>query len=314
MNILDLVNEYLRMRNLRPDTERTYRQRARSLADRIGLHELDALTVDNALAYRDSCINDGCSMVTWNTNRRHLIALFTFAIKQGWATKCPFTPVAVGREFVRPKLVSTDDFRLAMEAIGERDGRFEPHGFWRLALLTLALTAMRRAQLVGLAWTDIDLSTRPRILLRGETSKTAREYEAPVCDQLRQLLTQFRLISRTLWTGSEASFATSQVFNIDLHQKQAQMQRSLKTDDVSGFFRRLGRDSGARISAHRLRHRAATVLIRDGLDIRNVQELLGHTSIHTTMRYLWPDLSRTTHAINRHVETELSGFAGLFKL
>ena len=66
--------------------------------------------------------------------------MFGDAVKRGWIKACLFKPVAAGRENVRPKLVSSSDMKLALQTIGIRDGRFEPHGFWRLLLVTLALT------------------------------------------------------------------------------------------------------------------------------------------------------------------------------
>ena len=64
------------------------------------------------------------------------------------------------------------------------------------------------------------------------------------------------------------------------------------------------------VSIHTLRHSYASHLVEAGVSLRRVQQLLGHSTLQTTMRYLHltePDPERTREIIDLLMEDAADG-------
>jgi len=151
---------------------------------------------------------------------------------------------------------------------------------WTKCLVILLLTTgMRRSEAVAITLEDIDLDNG-QLLVHGKGSK-----------------------ERTVPLTQEAIGAIRHYLK---HRKKTNCQRlfvsqtgeSIQGRIVNRILTRVVKKAGLEgrgITPHTLRHTFATHLIRNGTDIRTVQELLGHSDIQTTARYLHSD-TRTKQA------------------
>lgn len=68
-----------------------------------------------------------------------------------------------------------------------------------------------------------------------------------------------------------------------LSERKIRIGRSAIQNMTKSVLKSIGRQD---CSVHKLRHTSATLMLSGGANVRNVQEILGHNSLDTTMRYL----------------------------
>jgi site-specific recombinase XerD len=141
----------------------------------------------------------------------------------------------------------------------------------RLVLLTLVQTGLRRAELIALDWSDLELdSARPSLLVR--CGKGGNPRRQPLPARLAGELARLR-------TAREAP-AGAPVF-CGLEGKR------LQPTILAAIIRRAAERAGLekRVTAHTLRHTAATWLRQQTGDARLVAAYLGHADLSTVSRY-----------------------------
>ncbi|MBU0609073.1 MAG: tyrosine-type recombinase/integrase [Armatimonadetes bacterium] len=145
----------------------------------------------------------------------------------------------------------------------------------RAILGTLAHAGLRRGELVALTVDDVDLDERRLTIREGKGGKSR---VVPIVEELATVLNSYLMLRPA---GCPQALFLNRVGK---QLPQTSLQRA---------FQRWVRDAGLQArgySLHSLRHGAATRWLRAGLNIRDVQVLLGHESIETTARYLHSDL------------------------
>ncbi|MDX8389310.1 MAG: tyrosine-type recombinase/integrase [Mariprofundaceae bacterium] len=134
---------------------------------------------------------------------------------------------------------------------------------------------LRVSEVVNLDLTDIDLkSSELRVLGKGK-----KERIAPIPIAVKKILTQH--LDQSQHLDNEILFLNKNGGRISVRS----VQRMLKS-------RALQNGVDTSISPHQLRHSFATHLLAGGVDLRAIQELLGHASLATTERYTHLDINR----------------------
>lgn len=191
-----------------------------------------------------------------------------------------------------PKYLSLDDSKKLLNVAGHEDNRNSKRDY---AITTLFLNCgMRLSELVGININDIDFS-ECKMTVIGKGNKERTIYLNKSCMIVINDYLSTRPPANTIKHDSKNSekalFLSEQRQRISNRTVQAIINKELKL---------AGLDS-KNLSVHKLRHTAATLMYQYGnVDIRALQELLGHQSISTTEIYTHVSNEQVRDAIERN--------------
>lgn len=139
------------------------------------------------------------------------------------------------------------------------------------AILMLFLNCgIRRAELVGLNLTDI---YEDRIRVVGKGNKERIVYMGAACKAAIDAYLPER--NKMVLTDNRALFGSRDKNRISVTAVHRLVKKHLLAAGLDA----------SQFSAHKLRHTAATLMLSHGVDVKTVQEVLGHENLNTTQIY-----------------------------
>jgi integrase len=275
--------------SVRPRTYERYEELVRlHIVPALGRYELQKLSAQHLQAFYAQKSEEGLSATTINHFHNVLHKALDTAVKWNLVARnvCDLVSPPRRKRFeVHP---------LTLEQVHKLLSVVEGHEMEALFKLALA-TGLRRGELMGLKWQDIDfdagvLQVR-RILSRVPTKMPGKGYVeaepktqksrrsvviAPFAlealQQHRERQREAKLQVGTAWQEHDYVFCTS----IGTHLNPTRDM----LDQLKALLKKAGLPD---IRFHDLRHSAATLLLSVGVHPKEVQEILGHSQISITM-------------------------------
>jgi len=203
---------------------------------------------------------------------RHLTmlkALFNKGIQWGLVGQNPCRSISRLREpGPRTRFLNHEEIQKLVESASKE---FHP------VLITALHTGMRRGEILNLKWNDVDLENR---IVTVQDSKSGKKRMIPMDDTLYETL---RILPSRFQRGYV--FPSSVNRGKPRYDFKRQFHNALENAEIED------------LRFHDLRHTFASHLVMAGVDIKTVQELLGHATLTMTMRYTHLASDHRTRAI-----------------
>lgn len=154
------------------------------------------------------------------------------------------------------------------------DGRNKERDYCILCLFLNC--GLRISELIGLNDADVR-DDNVRVFGKG-----GKERIVYLNDSCRDAINAYRLVRKIVAGPDCKAFFVS--------SRRKRMSRDAVHAMVKKTLLKAGLDASL-YSSHKLRHTAATLMLQNGVDVRTVQEVLGHTNLNTTQIYTHVDNS-----------------------
>ena len=287
-----------------------YRSVVRQLVPLVGARDVRQLTAADLDRLYGHLLAGGRSSRTVHRHHRVLHAALRQAVRWEWLSSNPAdssTPPPLRRRRIRPPEAA--DVRRLIDA-AERSKTPD----LAIALRILVATGMRRGELCGLRWREVDLDAGAlRIegsVVHGEVGIIEKDTKTGDARRLSldagtvAVLRCHREVSETRASDAGCALVPEAFVLSDAPDGRRPWRPNRLTQSFARLRSPLGLE-GVRL--HDLRHFQATVLIAAGVDVRTVAGRLGHADPSTTLRIYAAFMEPADRAAARVVEATLDG-------
>jgi integrase len=271
-----------------PTTIRGYKFKVKRISEKLGRIPLDKLTAQHLDRAYVEWLKEGLDPSSVHHLHRVLSAALRQAVKWGVLSSSPTSRATPPSRRISSRDIPTPEVVKTLIEFAERQGR----PVFAAVIAVAATTGLRRGELAGLRWCDIDLDEGKLHVRRSIKNDLDGSWVAglPKTHQTRRIsLDAFSLKvlrnhrSRVeKWASDAGVRLDSDAYTFTLDPSGA---RPIRPDTLSSGFARICRVAEVKgISLHSLRHFSASMLIASGRDVKTVAGRLGHSDATTTLR------------------------------
>jgi integrase len=179
-------------------------------------------------------------------------------------------------------ILAASDVQLILDACKETP--------YYVLFFTLAYTGLRRSELLGLRWEDVDLQKSTLSVVRSLHQLRGGKYifSEPKTKRSRRQIALSPSLAIVLWEHRLKQEHARKLLGKPLESTDLVFShpdgRPIRPDSVTRAFPEIAKSVGLRdVRLHDLRHAHATILLQQGVNPKIVQERLGHSSVSTTL-------------------------------
>ena len=265
-----VADEVLPHRQRADQQIKTFSMLARWVEPHIGAKRLDEINAGDVRAVLARMRSAGRSRTTCNRVLSAISVVLESAVERELLAK------NVARTRGLRQVEGTKQFE---HLTSDEAGRLLEHADppWRPFFAAALYTGLRFGELTALRWRDMDLE-RARIKVResnGDSPKAVHERLAQIPDALRPYLPPSGPPSHLVFPRRSIKGGTFDPERDKIIQPRKALARALARAGIEKHIR-----------FHDLRHTYGTLLVQAGVDVRMVQELLGHSTMRMTQRYV----------------------------